>query len=132
MGTMAGKASRSTAKTGKSLASQINVTLSPARIRRLLKKNKISERYSSKAMAYLAGALDYLVGEVLEVGSLKAHENKRSTITNPDLYRGIRSDKERFNVVLCGNSFVKGAGFVSDNPVPATKKAVITQNSAEM
>merc|ERR1711860_35296 len=127
---MAGKGKK--ANTEKhSLATQVGVILSPARIKKILVEGKVSERYSKKAMCYLAGALDYLVGEVMEVASLKAHENKRNTISNPDIYRGIRSDKELFNVVLQGKSFVKGAGFVGDAPqLPAAKPKTDAKNAA--
>ena len=106
-----------------SLSSQVGLILSTARVKRLLKNSRCSERYSKKAIIYLTASLEYIIGELLEVSSMKAQESKKTTISNRHVYLGSRADKEIHNCVLGNTGYIKDAGFTTDNPLPVTKKS---------
>merc|ERR1711860_448738 len=99
------------------------LTISTARIKKILVANKTASRYSQKAIIYLTAAMEYIAGELLEVSSIKAQEAKRNTITNRHVYLGAKADKELFNVVLGNNGFIMEVGFASENPLPSSKKS---------
>merc|ERR1711963_148475 len=120
-----GKATRGkdSTKTKTTLSAKCGLTLSTARVRSLLLKHRVAERVSPKAYVFLTGALEYLIGELLEVASIKAKEAKKQTLTNRHIYMGAKSDKEMFQLILGNTCYIKDAGFVTENPVPSSKKA---------
>merc|ERR1712112_85660 len=119
---MAAKNNKTQSNTKTSVQSKAGLLLSTSRIKRILKNNRCAERYSPKAIIYLTAAMEYVIGELLEVSSLKTQEAKKSTISNRHVYLGAKADKELFNVVLGNGAHIRDAGFASENPLPVSAK----------
>ncbi|KAH7982345.1 histone H2A-beta, sperm [Rhipicephalus sanguineus] len=75
-------------------SSRAGVTFPVGRIHRLLKKGNYAERVSAGAPVYLAGVLEYLTAEVLELAGNAARDNQKSRITPRHLQLAIRNDEE--------------------------------------
>ena len=70
-------------------------TLFPVgRLNRLVKHGRYSERVSSSAGVFLAGMLEYLTAEILEVAGNVCHQGKKKTIAPKHLNLGVRGDQE--------------------------------------
>ncbi|KAJ6581371.1 histone-fold-containing protein [Mycena capillaripes] len=65
-----------------------------ARIRRLLKEGKYASRITAFCAVYLAGVLEYLMAEVLELAGNCAKDNHRRRIIPRHLLLAIRNDAE--------------------------------------
>ncbi|KAH7982341.1 histone H2A-beta, sperm [Rhipicephalus sanguineus] len=75
-------------------SSRAGVTFPVGRIHRLLKKGNYAVRISAGAPVYLAGVLEYLAAEVLELAGNAARDNEKSRITPRHLQLAIRNDEE--------------------------------------
>merc|ERR1711971_50829 len=129
-----GKAARTTSneKTGNNtVSSQAGLILSTARVKKILVQQKCASRYSQRAIVYLTAALEYIVGELLEVSSIKAQEAKKNTINNRHIYLGANADSELKQILLGTGGYVKDAGFVSINPAATTKKKVVCKKKSK-
>ena len=70
-------------------------TLFPvARSIRLMKEARLSERISVTAGAFMAGVLEYICAEILEMAGNVAEEQGRKTITPKHINLGVRADAE--------------------------------------
>merc|ERR1712008_382952 len=124
---MAIKKTQTTSQTKQTVHSQAGLIPSTSRIKRACKEARCATRYSPKAIIYLTAAVEYIIGELLEVSSLKTQEAKKSTISNRHVYLGAKADKERFNIILGNSGFIKDAGFSSENALPVVTKKAKTQ-----
>ena len=65
-----------------------------ARVGRFLKKGKYADRLGAGAPVYLAGVLEYLCAEMLELAGNAARDNKKTRIIPRHLQLAIRNDDE--------------------------------------
>lgn len=100
---MAGKKS-----SGKSRSSRAGITMPVARVARALKTGKYAERFGRTAPVFLAGALDYLAAELIELSGSVAKKAKKQRITPRAINLAVRADAD-LNALL-GDALVSGGG----------------------
>ena len=61
---------------------------------RLMKEARLSERISVSAGAYIAGVLEYICAEILEMAGNVCEEAGRKTIAPKHINLGVRADQE--------------------------------------
>ncbi len=64
------------------------------RLNRLFRQGRYSERISRSAGVFLAGVLEYITAEIIELAGSVAEENKKKTISPKHLNLAVRSDPE--------------------------------------
>ena len=70
-------------------------TLFPVgRMNRLIKQGRFAERSGSSAGCFMAGVLEYLTAEIIELAGGICVQHKKKTISPKHLNLGIRSDEE--------------------------------------
>ncbi|CAK9297516.1 unnamed protein product [Gordionus sp. m RMFG-2023] len=77
------------------------------RLHRLLRKGNYAQRVGAGAPVYLAGVLEYLAAEVLELAGNAARDNKKSRIIPRHIQLAIRNDEE-LNKLLNGVTISQG------------------------
>ena len=87
---------RKSASRGKSVTGSARAgTLFPVgRLNRLMRAGRYSDRMSSSAGAFMAGVLEYLTAEMIELAGNIAEQHKKKTIGPKHLNLGVRSDDE--------------------------------------
>lgn len=87
---------RKSATKGKSVSGSTKAgTLFPVgRLNRLMKRGRYSDRMSASAGAFMAGVLEYLTAEMLELAGNICEQQKKKTIAPKHLNLGVRSDDE--------------------------------------
>ncbi|KAH6919985.1 hypothetical protein HPB50_029027 [Hyalomma asiaticum] len=85
---------RKSAKHQQSRSSRAGLAFPVGRIHRLLRQGNYADRISGAAPVYMAGVLEYLTAEVLELAGNAARDNKRSRITPRHIQLAIRNDEE--------------------------------------
>ena len=73
------------------------------RLRRYLRKAILKRRISAAAPVYMAGVLEYLCAEVLELAGNAARDNKRQRIIPRHILLAIANDDE-LHEVRCAHS----------------------------
>ena len=74
------------------------------KIAKFAKNGKYSERVGNGVPVYMAGVLEYITFELLELASNKAGEDKKKTIMPRHLMLAIKSDAE-FNKMFRNSEF---------------------------
>lgn len=69
------------------------------RLRKYLKKGKYAKRISAGAPVYLAGVLEYLAAELLEISGQTAYDSDRKCIRPRHLQLAIQDDED-FRILL--------------------------------
>ena len=95
-------AAKNRAKSGKGMAKAKNVTgqqrsgliFAPSRCNRYLKQGRYSTRYGSSAGVFMAGVLQYLSEEILDLTATMCNDHKKKTISPKHLNLALRSDPE--------------------------------------
>ena len=96
----------------KSASDRAGVKFPISRLAKFAKKGKYADRVGQGVPVFMAGVLEYLTFELLELASNKAGENKRSKSIMPrHIMLAIKSDAEF-------NKFLKGAEFHSTGRMP--------------
>jgi len=70
------------------------LVLSVPRIKRQLRKARLATRISSCAPIYLAGAIEYLIAEVLELAGNRVRDFNHKRITPRDIHMAVKTDAE--------------------------------------
>lgn len=100
------------------------------RINRLLKQGRYAERVGSSAPVYLAGVLEYLTAEILELAAKAATDNKRTRIAPRHIQLAVRNDEE-LNTLI-GHTLVSGGGVIPNiNPVLLPKSKAKKSDDAQ-
>jgi histone H2A len=105
----------------KSRSSRAGLQLPVGRIHRYLRKGHYAERIGSGAPVYLAGVLEYLAAEVLELAGDAARDNKKTRIIPRHLQLAIRNDEE-LNKLLSGVTIAQGGVLPNIQAVLLPKK----------
>ena len=84
--------SSSSAKKHTSKTTKAGLTFPVARIARMLKKDKSTRRVGSTAPVFMAGVLEYLAAEVLEITGNVCRQNRKKKITPRHMMIAIRTD----------------------------------------
>lgn len=85
------------------------VSMPVTRLYKMLKKGHFAKRVGVGAPVYLAGVLDYLVSEILDMATDAARDNKKKRITERHIMLAVRRDDELgplLNNVIIANSGV--------------------------
>ena len=87
--------------------SKAGLIFSVGRIARFLKKGRYSDRFGRSGAVFMAGVLEYLCNEVLELAGNAAEENKKKTIAPRHIGAAIRNDEE-LNKLMANSQFTEG------------------------
>lgn len=121
---------------GTSRQEKAGIVFPPAQTEKFLRNFGYSKvMVTSHAPVFMAGALEYLTGVILESAALSAKQSKRVRITIRDLEIGIRSD-DRLNTLFLQNKIqLLGGGVVpfihSSLMTKKVRKKRAKKNSAE-
>ena len=106
---MPGRRSKSQKKTqGKTQHEKAGVRFPVGRIGRMLRHGNYTERVGASAPVMLAGVLEYLAQEVLELAGNCCIEDKRARITPRHLQLAIRHDDELNKLMM--NTTISNGG----------------------
>ena len=85
------------------------VSFSPSRLLKYLKRNlcKAISQISPRSLAYLAGVMDYLMAEVMDLSIAAARDNKKKRISARSIVLAVKYDAE-LNKVFNGYMFNGG------------------------
>ncbi len=92
-----------------SRSTEAGITFPVGRTQRYLKKHANTERVSVKAAVFLAGVLEYLAAEVLELAGNAARDNKKTRIIPRHIQLAVRSDDELSKLI---SATIPGAGVI--------------------
>ena len=81
------------------------------RLNRLIKYGRFSDRVSSSSGVFLAGMLEYLTAEIIELAGNMCHTKKKKVITPQHLNLGIRNDQE-LSQLMCEVTIAAGGKLV--------------------
>jgi histone H2A len=90
----AGKGGKKPVVNAKSRSSRAGLQFPVGRIHRLLRKGNYAQRIGAGAPVYMAGVLEYLTAEILELAGNAARDNKKTRIVPRHLQLAIRNDEE--------------------------------------
>ena len=82
-----------------------------SKLAKFAKQGRYAERIGQGTPVYMAGVLEYLTAEILELASNKAGEENSKTITPRHLMLAVRTDSEL-------NKLLKGCDFKETGRVP--------------
>lgn len=105
----------------RSCSSRAGLHFPVGRIHRLLRKGNYAERVGAGAPVYLAGVMEYLAAEVLELAGNAARDNKKTRIIPRHLQLVIRNDEE-LNKLLSGVTIAQGGVLPNNQAVLVHKK----------
>ena len=99
------------ARTKKSAQDRAGVKFPINKLSKFAKSGKYAERIGQGAPVFMAGVLEYLCYEILELASNKAGEDKKKQIMPRHIMLAIKTDEEF-------NRFLKGCDFKAAGRVP--------------
>ena len=75
-------------------AARASITIPPARMMKLMRRDRLNQRIGRDAGIFLAGVMDYLFQEILEISGNIALEGKKQRIIPRHIKLGLASDEE--------------------------------------
>ena len=66
--------------------------LNVARVRKVLRRSKVSDAVASKAPLYITGAMEAICKHILEKAFENSNENKSRVVSNTDVIAAVRQD----------------------------------------
>ena len=110
--------------------SKAGITFPVGRLSRYMKQGRYAERIGGSAAVFMAGTLEYLVCELLELAGNAAEEHKKKTIAPRHLQLAIRQDEELAKM-MAATMIYEGGVMSNINqfllPAKKGKKAEATQ-----
>lgn len=100
-----------------------------SRIQRHLRKGHYANHIGTASAVYLAGVLEYLAAELLELSGHAAKDNKRLRIAPRHLYLAIKNDSE-LSELLKGCHFAESGVMPQIHPVLLKKSTQLKNQSA--
>lgn len=97
-------------KPGVSRSARAGLQFPVGRISRFLRRGRYGQRLGGGAPVYLAGVLEYLAAEVLELAGNAARDNRKSRITPRHITLAVRGDEELSE--LWGNATISSGGVI--------------------
>lgn len=94
--------------TKRSIANRSKITLNPTRVRKLMRLNT-SKRIGVAASVFLAGAVQFIIENILELARNNAKSRKHNRITNRDILLSVLSD-EQLASLLGSTTYILGGG----------------------
>ena len=106
-------------------SARAGVTFPVGRLNRMMRKSRLSERSSATAGCYMAGVLEYLVAEVLELAGANAKNRRHKTIQPKDINLAIRGDDE-LSKLMCDATIAQGSvvPHIHDQLLPKKKQKI--------
>ncbi|CAN9511415.1 unnamed protein product [Ophioblennius macclurei] len=110
-----------------SRSSKAGLTFPVGRIHRLLRKGNYASRVGSGAAVYLAGVLEYLTAEILELSGTASHQNKKHRIGSRHILLAVKNDEE-LSDLLAGVTISEGGVVpnIHESLIPKKDKKAIT------
>ena len=111
-----GKSSKSKSKSMNTRAAAIsgakraNVTLPPSRIMKLMRRDRLSQTIRRDSSVFMAGVLDYLCQEIMELSGEYAMKMKKSMIKPRHIKLAINDDEELCKIF--GQAVIREGGVV--------------------
>ncbi|XP_053166932.1 histone H2A, sperm-like [Hemicordylus capensis] len=125
-----GKKPAKAAKVMKTKSEKAGLQFPVGRIGRFLRRGHYAERIGTGAAVYLAGVLEYLTAEILELAGNAAHENKRQRIGPRHIQLAVRNDEE-LNKLFSGVTIAEGGVMPNIHAQLLPKKTAHTAASQE-
>lgn len=104
-----------------SKSSKAGLTFPVGRIQSKLRKGNYAKRVGTGGSVYLAGVLEYLTAEILELSGHATKEHKRVRITPRHMMLAIKHDPE-LNTLLDGATFSEAGVLPNLHPALIQKK----------
>ncbi|XP_053168493.1 late histone H2A.2.2-like [Hemicordylus capensis] len=125
-----GKKPAKAAKVMKTKSEKAGLQFPVGRIGRFLRRGHYAERIGTGAAVYLAGVLEYLTAEILELAGNAAHENKRQRIGPRHIQLAVRNDEE-LNKLFSGVTIAEGGVMPNIHAQLLPKKSVLPKEDVE-
>ena len=103
-------------QTGRAISAQKGSKFSINRIATYCKNGRYAERIGAGAPIFLAGVMEYMVFEILELAAVEAKREKKTRINPQHIMLAIKNDDEL-------NKFFGNGDFVNAGFVPKVKPA---------
>ncbi|XP_077386722.1 histone H2A-like [Festucalex cinctus] len=100
-----------------------------SRIHRFLKKGNYAKRLGNGAAVYLAGVLEYLSAEILELAANACQANKKRRISPRHILLAVKNDEE-LSQLLAGVTFAEG-GVIPNIHTTLLPKRTLPESRAE-
>ena len=110
-------------KTSTTSSSKAGLQFPVGRIGRYLRRRKYTTRMSAKTPVFMAGVLEYLCSEILELAGNAARGDKKSRIIPRHLTLVIRNDEEL-------NTLLKSVTIASGGVLPNIHAVLLPKKSA--
>ena len=102
-------------------AKRANITIPPARVMKLLRRDRIAQRMGKSASVYLAAVMDYMASEIIDMSVEQMNMVKKKRITPRNLKLAIANDQE-LSKMFAGGIFAQAGVMVQIHPVLDKKK----------
>ncbi|GMM49985.1 histone H2A [Starmerella bacillaris] len=102
-------------KGSQSRSTRAGLVFPVGRVHRFLRKGNYAQRIGSGAPVYLAGVLEYLTAEILDMAADAARAHRKTRIIPRHIALAVRKDEE-LNQLL-GHVIIKQGGVIPD-PIP--------------
>ncbi|XP_063708363.1 histone H2A, sperm-like [Culicoides brevitarsis] len=102
----------------RTLSSRAGLQFPVGRVHRKLKQGNYGERISVGAAVYLAGIMEYLSAEVLELAGNAARDNKKARIVPRHITLAVKNDDEL-------NTFLGGVTISEGGVIPNIEKVLL-------
>ena len=89
-------------------ASRAQISFAPSRLMRLMRRERLNERVGQGAAVYLAGGIDYLCSEIIQLAGEQALAGRKQRIAPRHLKLALADDKEL--KYLCKDAVIAEGG----------------------